>query len=233
MVSASDGSQWYQTVSGEGMGAFYQTPQFTGGTSEASGVAAMFPSAVEGTSLRTVDDGVLEATNADGGNNLWYKSAHFDEPGAPHENIQDANGTGWYVVQPHAEMPKFDSGTATTEASDMQFDRNSASVADVEPIAGDVGAIASEYSPNINNAEQGDFAHNDADIPVSSQPPLQSGTNEMPQNGSYEIQYNTGSDNIGSSTGYTPAPFQSAVGEMPHSAPSYVDYETSATSVAD
>jgi len=36
MVSASDGSQWYQIASGEGMGAFYQTPQFTGDASESA-----------------------------------------------------------------------------------------------------------------------------------------------------------------------------------------------------
>jgi len=39
-VTASDGSQWYQTATGEGMGAFYSTPEFTGDVSEAAQVAA-------------------------------------------------------------------------------------------------------------------------------------------------------------------------------------------------
>jgi len=45
VVNASDGSQWYQMASGEGMGAFYQTPNFTGDISEAAQVAATFPDA--------------------------------------------------------------------------------------------------------------------------------------------------------------------------------------------
>jgi hypothetical protein len=233
-VSASDGSQWYQTASGEGMGAFYQTPQFTGDASEASEVAAMFPSAAEGTSLRTVDDGILEATNADGGNSLWYNSAHFDEPDAPHENIQDANGTGWYAMQPHAETPEFDNGSATTEASDMQFDGNSANVAEfnaataqtktgamppngvsfanVEPVSADVSANAPEYNLNIVNSEQS------ATLP-------QSGISEIPRHASYETQYNAESDNIGSTlTENAPAQVQSGIGEMPQTGTPSADY---------
>ena len=37
VVTAADGSQWYQVASGNGMGAFYATPAFTGDVSEAAG----------------------------------------------------------------------------------------------------------------------------------------------------------------------------------------------------
>ncbi|MDR0906590.1 MAG: hypothetical protein LBN00_10540 [Oscillospiraceae bacterium] len=108
VASASDGSQWYQIASGEGMGAFYPTPQFTGDASEAAQMAAAFPSAPEGTTLRTVGDGVLEASHPDGGNSMWYSGAHFQEPDAPHDSIQDSNGASWYAMQPHATQPHFE-----------------------------------------------------------------------------------------------------------------------------
>ena len=85
MVTAADGSQWYQVASGEGMGAFYATPAFTGDVSEAAQVAEAFPSAPDGTLLRQVDEGTLEASYPDGGNSLWYNSAYFQEPDA-HRN---------------------------------------------------------------------------------------------------------------------------------------------------
>lgn len=108
VVTASDGSQWYQMASGDGMGAFYSAPNFTGDASEAAQVAATFPDAPEGTTLRTVDDGVLEASTPGGGNSLWYNSAYYEEPAAPHENISSADGVGWYAMTPHAEPPTFD-----------------------------------------------------------------------------------------------------------------------------
>lgn len=48
VVTAADGSQWYQVASGEGMGAFYATPAFTGNVSEAAQVSEAFPSAPDG-----------------------------------------------------------------------------------------------------------------------------------------------------------------------------------------
>jgi len=115
VVSASDGSQWYQVASGEGMGAFYQTPQFTGDASEAAQVASAFPGAAAGASLRTVDDGVLEASYADGGSSQWYSSAFYQEPDAPHETIRSSDGIGWYAMQPNAATPYFEpeSGSAS------------------------------------------------------------------------------------------------------------------------
>lgn len=120
-VTASDGSQWYQMASGEGMGAFYSAPNFTGDASEAAQVAATFPDVQDGTSLRTVDDGVMEASVPDGGNSLWYNSAYYQEPDAPHDNIAAANGVGWYAMQPHADPPYFEPGDEASAYNHAQF----------------------------------------------------------------------------------------------------------------
>lgn len=111
VVTAADGSQWYQVASGEGMGAFYATPAFTGDVSEAAQVAEAFPSAPDGTLLRQVDEGILEASYPDGGNSLWYNSAYFREPDAPHEVIQGADGLSWYAMTPAAAVPEFEPET--------------------------------------------------------------------------------------------------------------------------
>ena len=111
VVTAADGSQWYQVASGEGMGAFYATPAFTGDVSEAAQVAEAFPSAPDGTLLRQVDEGTLEASYPDGGNSLWYNSAYFQEPDAPHEVIQGADGLSWYAMTPAAGVPEFEPAT--------------------------------------------------------------------------------------------------------------------------
>ena len=111
VVTAADGSQWYQVASGEGMGAFYATPAFTGDVSEAAQVAEAFPSAPDGTLLRQVDEGTLEASYPDGGNSLWYSSAYFQEPDAPHEVIQGADGLSWYAMTPAAAVPEFEPET--------------------------------------------------------------------------------------------------------------------------
>lgn len=111
VVTAADGSQWYQVASGEGMGAFYATPTFTGDVSEAAQVAEAFPSAPDGTLLRQVDEGTLEAIYPDGGNSLWYNSAYFQEPDAPHEVIQGADGLSWYAMTPAAAVPEFEPET--------------------------------------------------------------------------------------------------------------------------
>ena len=111
VVDAADGSQWYQVASGEGMGAFYAPPAFTGDQSEAAQVAEAFPSAPEGTLLRQSGEGTLEASYPDGSNATWYSSAHYQEPDAPHETIQGANGLDWYAMAPHAAAPQFDNGT--------------------------------------------------------------------------------------------------------------------------
>lgn len=109
VVTASDGSTWYQMASGEGSGAFYDAPTFTGSADEASAVASAFPGIDGGTMLLTVEDGVMEATSA-GGSSLWYNSAYYDEPDAPHEVVTAANGVDWYAMQPPAETPAFEAG---------------------------------------------------------------------------------------------------------------------------
>lgn len=109
VVTASDGSQWYQMASGEGRGAFYSTPEFTGNPAEAAEVAATFPGAAEGTVLRSVDEGVLEAST-DAGNTNWYNSAFYQEPDAPHSIMTDANGVEWYAMAQHGAVPDFETG---------------------------------------------------------------------------------------------------------------------------
>ena len=109
VVTASDGSQWYQMASGPGAGAFYDAPQFSGSTAEAAQVAATFPDAAEGTTLRTVGDGVVEASH-DGHNTMWYNSAYYDEPDAPHTVMTAANGVDWYAMNQHADSPQFETG---------------------------------------------------------------------------------------------------------------------------
>lgn len=89
--------------------------------SEAALVAATFPSAPGGTALRTVDNGVLEATSPDGGNTLWYNSAYFQEPDAPHSVIQSASGVDWYAMQQQADAPAFELGEAASAYNQATF----------------------------------------------------------------------------------------------------------------
>lgn len=120
VVTASDGSQWYQMASGSGASECFGTPNFTGAANEAGQVSATFPSAEEGTSIRTVGDGVLEASSSSG-NSLWYSGAYFDEPEAPHTVMQDSNGVDWYAMNPNAEPPAFEAGDGAGEYNCAQF----------------------------------------------------------------------------------------------------------------
>lgn len=106
---SQDGAQ----SAGEGFGqSFY---------SEAPLVAATFPSAPEGTSLRTVDDGVIEASSPDGGNTLWYNSAYYQEPDAPHSVMQSSNGVDWYAMQQQGDIPQFEAGEAAAAYNQATF----------------------------------------------------------------------------------------------------------------
>ncbi len=120
LVEASDGSMWYQTAAGDGAGAFFGTPGFAGDISEAAGIREMFPDLPEDTMLRTVDEGVLEAST-EGGNSLWYSSAFYEEPAAPHGSIQASDGVDWYAMQQHAQTPAFESGEAADAYNQSQF----------------------------------------------------------------------------------------------------------------
>ena len=120
VVTASDGSTWYQMASGEGRNAFYDAPGFTGSPAESEQVAAAFPGAAEGTVLRNTGDGIMEA-GSESGNSLWYNSAYYNEPDAPHTVMQAANGVDWYAMQQHAEAPAFEQGEAADAYNQAAF----------------------------------------------------------------------------------------------------------------
>ena len=109
LVTAADGSTWYQVAAGEGSAAFYDVPEFSGSALEESQVRDTFPGVDEGTTLRTVEQGVLEATG-ENGSALWYNSAFYEEPDAPHSVTQSANGVEWYQMEPPAQAPEFEPG---------------------------------------------------------------------------------------------------------------------------
>lgn len=109
VVTAADGSAWYQVATGEGSAAFYDVPEFSGSAMEESQVRETFPGVDEGTTLRTVEQGVLEATG-ENGSALWYNSAFYEEPDAPHSVVQAANGVDWYQMEPAAQAPDFETG---------------------------------------------------------------------------------------------------------------------------
>ena len=122
VVNASDGSTWYQTAIGAGMNEFYSpAATFMGDASEP--VQSVFPGAAEGTTLRTVDDGVIEATTPNGGTGMWYNGAIFEQPQAPHETITSSDGVSWYAMQPHNSLPQFDSSETGLEHNRAQFNR--------------------------------------------------------------------------------------------------------------
>lgn len=117
-----DGSQFHGGTEGAPHGDGYGADSDHHGVySEAPLVAATFPSATEGTSLRTVGDGVIEASSPDGGNTLWYNSAYFQEPDAPHTVMQSANGVDWYAMQQHGDIPQFESGDAAAAYNQAAF----------------------------------------------------------------------------------------------------------------
>lgn len=120
VVTASDGSQWYQMAAGAGAGAFFDAPTFSGNTGEARQVSQTFPSAGEGTLLRTVGEGVMEASTPEG-NSLWYNSVYYDEPDAPHSIVQSANGVDWYAMQQNAQAPEFETGEPALAYNQAQF----------------------------------------------------------------------------------------------------------------
>lgn len=123
-VTAQDGSQWYQMATGDGAGSFYTPAAFAGlGVGETLSqdqVSAAFGDSVaDGTTLRTVghpEEGVLEASHPDYGTSMWYNSAMYQEPDAPHDTIQSMDGVGWYAMQPHNDVPQFEPPTEEAKA---------------------------------------------------------------------------------------------------------------------
>ena len=120
VVTAADGSTWYQVAAGEGSAAFYDVPEFSGSAMEESQVRETFPNVEEGTSLRTVEQGVLEATG-ENGSALWYNSAFYEEPDAPHSVVQAANGVDWYQMEPPAQAPDFETGEQAQAYNQASF----------------------------------------------------------------------------------------------------------------
>ncbi len=120
VVTASDGSLWYQMASGSGKGVFYDAPVFQGSAEESAQVASQFPSAPDGTVLRTVGTGEIEATTPNG-TSVWYNSAYFQRPDAPHTAMDAENGVSWYAMKPNAEIPNFESGDAATAYNEAAF----------------------------------------------------------------------------------------------------------------
>ena len=123
-VTAKDGSQWYQTAAGDGAGSFYTPAAFAGmGVGETLSqdqVSAAFGDSVaEGTTLRTVvhpEEGVLETSHPDYGASMWYNSAMYQEPDAPHDTIHSMDGVDWYAMQPHNDVPQFEPPTEEAKA---------------------------------------------------------------------------------------------------------------------
>ena len=70
--------------------------------------------------LRTVGEGVMEASTPEG-NSLWYNSAYYDEPDAPHSIVQSANGVDWYAMQQNAQAPEFETGEPALAYNQAQF----------------------------------------------------------------------------------------------------------------
>lgn len=120
VVTATDGSAWYQVATGEGSAAFYDVPEFSGSAMEESQVRETFPGVEESTSLRTVEQGVLEATG-ENGTALWYNSAFYEEPDAPHGVVQAANGVDWYQMEPPAQAPDFETGEQALAYNQASF----------------------------------------------------------------------------------------------------------------
>ena len=123
-VTAKDGSQWYQTATGDGAGIFYTPAAFAGmgvgdTLSQDQVTAAFGDSVADGTTLRTVghpEEGVLEASHPDYGTSMWYNSAMYQEPDAPHDTIHSMDGVDWYAMQPHNDVPQFEPPTEEAKA---------------------------------------------------------------------------------------------------------------------
>ena len=52
---------------------------------------------------------------------MWYNSAFYEEPDAPHEVLQSANGVDWFTMQPNAEVPQFEADGADTPFNQTAF----------------------------------------------------------------------------------------------------------------
>ena len=63
----------------------------------------------------------MEASYADGGSGLWYSSAFYQEPDAPHKTLLGSNGLNWYAMTSHASTPQFEAGQVATAYNQALF----------------------------------------------------------------------------------------------------------------
>ncbi len=120
VVTAADNSTWYQMANGAEAGDLQGVSGFENGVMTPDNVSKTFPEAEQGTTLRSVDEGIAEAT-APSGNALWYDGTQFNEPDAPHTVMQADNGAAWYAMQPNAAMPEFESSDDASAYNIAQF----------------------------------------------------------------------------------------------------------------
>ena len=121
VVTADDGSSWYQVSGTDLANGTVSAPQYIGNMADAPQGDVSFPEMAEGTTYTPQGAGVVEATGEPGNNTLWYSSANYEEPDAPHTVMQSANGVDWYAMQPHASSPEFESGEAANAYNQAQF----------------------------------------------------------------------------------------------------------------
>lgn len=121
VVTADDGSSWYQVSGTDLANGTVSAPQYIGNTADAPQGDVSFPEMAEGTTYTPQGAGVVEATGEPGNNTLWYSSANYEEPDAPHTVMQSANGVDWYAMQPHASFPEFESGEAANAYNQAHF----------------------------------------------------------------------------------------------------------------
>lgn len=84
-------------------------------------VASVFPDAREGTMMRNAGEGMIEVSNPDGSNAMWYNSAFYQEPSAPHSIMNASNGVQWYAMAPQAQAPRFEQGDAANAYNQALF----------------------------------------------------------------------------------------------------------------
>ena len=120
-VQATDGTSWYQMAQGPDAGSYYDAPTFSGNPAEAADMKQAFPDMQDGTVLRTVGEGMIAATTPYG-ESMWYNSAFFDEPDAPHAIMQSADGVDWYAMQAKGEIPDFETGSEAAEYNQSLFE---------------------------------------------------------------------------------------------------------------
>lgn len=121
IVTADDGSSWYQVSGTDLANGTVSAPQYIGTGTDTSQGEVSFPEMADGTSYSYVGNGVIEAASEPGNNTVWYSSANYEEPDAPHTVMQSANGVDWYAMQPHAISPEFESGEAANAYNQAQF----------------------------------------------------------------------------------------------------------------